>query len=272
MDNHQIIADKLVVKLLYEHKELRYSQIRNMLEENGIKYADHKGFDLVLERLQNKQLIIKKERNKSRRYPTYSLQRKGFYDLQLNAEVLSDILVDVSEYFLEERDHDVQKELILNCTNVIGLYVLLCYLYSWKFVTEKNNPEEFYKIREIYLNETLSSENMIDLIHVCTKKLFPQKCSKVALKKGEMKVIEDRNYKPYVFDNFNLDVEIINKKEFTEQVHLFQEKISNMLKNLEKVFSEEMELANIVMENLPHEVRNQVDFKKFFGFYKSKEK
>lgn len=275
IENHRVTADKFVVKLLYENKELRYSQIRKMLEENGMKYADHKGFDLVLERLQKKKIVTKIEKTKSRLHPVYVLTKKGFSDLNLNAEFFSDILIERLTESVDETSTKDNELFLKKIAEMTGLYIIYCYLQSWEFISSEDGRHEFYKIRQNWMEATLSSSNVMKLVHEGISRLFPKTPPKVIIEKNQIRVIDnDISYDSVDFDNFDFyDMKKVKDDVFSEQVQNFKNKIIQNLSDLNKTsFSEEAEFMESITDDLPYYTKNYSDIKSEIAFYKKHQK
>jgi hypothetical protein len=150
-------ADDLVIEFLRSEGEKTFGEIRQYLENKGIKYYDNTGLYLTLTR-QREKGIIDKRMVQGNSYPTWYIISKGLTDMHFLSQSFRFAVHNHISKFppLLRQDHESDQEYFIRALiHIIGFYNLYVQIQSWKFTSNKKSRIENFENRSKWLQNTL---------------------------------------------------------------------------------------------------------------------
>ena len=114
-------TEEQVIIFLRKNPRSRHNQISAHLKEKGITFADHKGLDNVLSKLQEKKWIKKNLKDVEGRFPTYKITEKGNTIMKLKADFLVDDFIDEIKTQIRNSNKN-DKERMIEFIDAVGVY------------------------------------------------------------------------------------------------------------------------------------------------------
>lgn len=138
------------------HKTIK--EIREFLEEKGVEYSGHRGLELRLQSLIDKEIISKK-RIPGYSFPTYSIADQELNDIGLQGKIFAKNvkLLDSRARIIRP---GLEKHFLNEMINKLGFYILFSYIHSLKLMSNDNSAQRNHQLQKTWLENSLSMQGL----------------------------------------------------------------------------------------------------------------
>lgn len=158
-DGREETSHDLIRSFLRKEAEKTFGEIKQFLEENGITYADNKGFDLALKSLIKKG-DIGKHKIAGKSHPTYYIRKKSLNDISDLANEFRRMIIHKRNEFPDlplEESEAKEGYFLRNIIHRYGIYTLFSQMQSWKFTSKEKLHAMNLDRRRTWLKNTVPS-------------------------------------------------------------------------------------------------------------------